>query len=107
MAILTAAALTAYREFTKRRVKYARYYAGSVWPKVTVLDFRTTADGIVEIAVPMDAQDAGNTTITQVQLYDAEGQLWANKTVNLSLNSVAEGFTYVIRLKIEEKEESS
>ena len=107
MAFLTIAAIAAYREYTKRRVKYARYCAGGVWHKVTVLDFKTTADGIVEIAIPMDAQDAGNTTITQVQLYDAEGQLWANKTVNLSLASVAEGFTYVVRLRIEEKEESS
>lgn len=107
MAFLTAAAITAYREYTKRRVKYAKYCAGGVWHTVTVLDFQTTADGIVEIAIPIDAQDAGNTTVTQVQLYDADGQLWASKTVNLSMASVAEGFTYVVRLKIEEKEESS
>lgn len=107
MKILTNAAIEAYRAFTKRRVKYARYKAGGVWHTVNVLDVSTTSTGTVEIEFQIDAAVAGKTTITEIQLYDTENQLWASKTESLSMTTVAEGFTYVVQLDIEEKEVST
>ena len=106
MKILTNAAIQAYREFTKRRVAYAQYKAGGVWRKVTKLDIDITRSGTVEIAFQIDAAVAGKTTITEIQLYDTENQLWASKQESLSMTSVAEGFTYVVQMDIEEKEVS-
>lgn len=107
MKILTTAAITAYRDFTKRRVKYARYKCSGAWHTVSVLDVSTTSSGTVEIVFQIDASEAGTGTITEVQLYDTENQLWASKSESLSLASVAEGFCYVVQLNIEEKEDSN
>ncbi len=105
--ILTSAAIEDYRAFTKRRVAYARYKAGSVWHKAPILNVSTTSDGVVEVEFQINAADAGKTTISRVQLYNTAGELWADKAESLSLTSVAEGFTYVFQFNIEEKEESS
>lgn len=106
MKILTNAAIQAYREFTKRRVAYARYRAGGVWHTVNALDINITRTGTVEIEFQIDAAVAGKTTVTEVQLYDTENQLWASKQESLSMATVAEGFAYVVQMDIEEKEVS-
>ena len=60
-----------------------------------------TADGIVEIAFKIELA-SGSGEVSQVQLYDTDSQLWLSKTERLKMDSVAEGFFYVVRLEINE-----
>lgn len=104
MSMMTSAAISGYREYTKRTVSYARFKAGGTWYTSKILDVSITSAGVVEVAFKIEASVVGATTITQVQLYDTAGVLWAEKTESLSMGSVAEGFTYVFKVTIEEQE---
>ena len=106
--ILTSAAIADLRAFIKRGMAYARYYAGGSWRTVNVLEVTITSAGVVEVEFQINAADIGSAaTITRAQLYNTAGELWADKTENLSLASVEEGYSYVFQFNIEEKEASS
>lgn len=102
MAILTQAALDGYRRYTKRTIAYAKYRIGSTWRKTNVTDVKVRDDGIVEIAFKIDASIAGTGTVAEVQLYDTDQNLWADKHEELNMSTVAEGFTYVFEVSIKE-----
>ena len=104
--MLTSAAITGYRNYTKRVVAYARYKAGGTWYKTAIESVEITSSGVVEIEVKIDASVTGAVTVTQIQLWDTAGQLWAEKSVSLEMTSVAEGFAYVFQLTIKEEESS-
>lgn len=101
MALLTSAALQGYRDFTKRRVSYARYLIGSTWYKTNIESVETLSSGIVEISFMIEL-DSGSGTVTQVQLYDTDNQLWLSKNESLKMSDVSEGYLYVVQLDIQE-----
>lgn len=101
MALLTSAALQGYRDFTKRRVSYARYLVGSTWHKANIESVETLSSGIVEISFMIEL-DSGSGTVTQVQLYDTDNQLWLSKNESLKMSDVSEGYLYVVQLDIQE-----
>jgi len=101
MALLQSAALTGYRNYTKRTVSYARYKVGSTWYTVELSSCEILSTGIVRITFMIELQDMSG-TITQVQLYDKNGNLWLDKTEALNLSDVSEGFLYVVQIEIKE-----
>ena len=103
MALLTAQAITGYRDYTKRTVHHARYLVGSTWKDAGIESVETLSNGVVEIAFMIEL-DSGSGTVTQVQLYDTAGQLWLSKNVSLKMEDVSEGFLYVVQLDIKEVE---
>lgn len=101
MALLTSAALQGYRDFTKRRVSYARYLIGPTWHKTRIESVETLSNGIVEISFMIELE-SGSGTVTQVQLYDTDNQLWLSKNESLKMSDVSEGYLYVVQLNIQE-----
>jgi hypothetical protein len=101
MTLLTSAALQGYRDFTKRRVSYARYLIDSTWHKTRIESVETLSNGIVEISFMIELE-SGSGTVTQVQLYDTDNQLWLSKNESLKMSDVSEGYLYVVQLNIQE-----
>lgn len=54
MALLTSAAIQGYRDYTKRRIAYAKYKVGSTYYKVPIESVTTTSDGMLEIAFKIE-----------------------------------------------------
>ena len=105
MSLLTDAAITGYQEYTKRTLSYARYKISSTYYKVNIDNVNVTSGGIVEVNFMIEPKAAG--TITEVQLYDTNGDLWLRKAESLDVSSVVEGFFYTVQLEISEKEGNS
>jgi len=100
-AMLTNSALQGIREYVKRRILYARYKIGSTYYKVPLNSVTVKSDGTVEVSFMIELEsDSG--TVTEIQLWDTEQQLWLSKSESLAMSDVSEGFLYVVRVKIEE-----
>ena len=101
MAMLTSAALTGYRNYTKRVVSYAKYKIGSTYYESRIESVKTLWSGIVEISFMIELE-SGSGTVSEVQLYNTDNELWLSKAESLKLSDVSEGFLYVVRLDIKE-----
>lgn len=101
MAMLTSAALTGYRNYTKRVVSYAKYKIGSTYYESRIESVKTLSSGIVEISFMIELE-SGSGTVSEVQLYNTDNELWLSKAESLKLSDVSEGFLYVVRLDIKE-----
>ena len=101
MAMLTSAALTGYRNYTKRVVSYAKYKIGSTYYESKIESVKTLPSGIVEISFMIELE-SGSGTVSEVQLYNTDNELWLSKAESLKLSGVSEGFLYVVRLDIKE-----
>lgn len=101
MALLTNTAIQGYRDYTKRRIAYARFKVGSTYYKSLIESVEVTSAGVVEISFKIELS-SGSGEVTEVQLYDTDNQLWLSKTERLKMDSVAEGFLYVVQLTITE-----
>ena len=101
MAMLTSAALTGYRNYTKRVVSYAKYKIGSTYYESRIESVKTLSSGIVEISFMIELE-SGSGTVSEVQLYYTDNELWLSKAESLKLSDVSEGFLYVVRLDIKE-----
>ena len=89
MKLLTSKAIQGYRDYTKRTIAYAKYKVGSTYHKTKIESVNVTE---------------GAATVTEIQLYDTNNDLWLSKQESLEMNSVAEGFYYVCQLEISERE---
>lgn len=101
MALLTSAAIKGYRDYTMRRIAYAKFKVGSTEYKTNIESVKVTDSGTVEIAFKIELA-SGSGKVSQISLYDTDNQLWLSKTENLQMDSVAEGFYYVVQLDIAE-----
>lgn len=101
MGLLTNAAFQGYRDYTKRRIAYARYKIGSTYYKVPIESVTVTSTGMLEISFKIELS-SGSGEVSEVQLYDTDNQLWLSKAERLKMDSVAEGFSYVVQLEISE-----
>ena len=101
MAMLTSAALTGYRNYTKRVVSYAKYKIGSTYYESKIESVKKLPSGIVEISFMIELE-SGSGTVSEVQLYNTDNELWLSKAESLKLSDVSEGFLYVVRLDIKE-----
>lgn len=104
MKLLTSKAIQGYRDYTKRTIAYAKYKVGLTYHKTKIESVNVTEDGIVEVRFKIEAATTGAATVTEIQLYDTNNDLWLSKQESLEMNSVAEGFYYVCQLEISERE---
>ena len=56
---------------------------------------------MLEIAFKIELS-SGSGEVSEVQLYDTDNQLWLSKAERLKMDSVAEGFSYIVQLEISE-----
>lgn len=100
--MLSSAALTSMRNHLKNNIAYARYKVGSTYYKADIQTAEVLADGRIAITFVIDHSVAGNITVTEVQLFDHNGTLWASKTESITRKDVQEGILYRFRFTIQE-----
>lgn len=102
MAMLTSAALDSLRKHLKESIAYAQYKVGGSYYKAEIQDAEVLADGRIAITFIIDHTVAGNITVTEVQLYDHNGVLWASKPESITRAAVQEGILYRFRFTVSE-----
>ena len=94
MAILTAEALEGFKQYTNRTIAYARYKIGGTYTRVEISRRERLKDGRVAVYFPIDALGQTDVTISEVQLFDTNNDLWATKEENILVRGVQEGVLY-------------
>lgn len=102
MGLLTAKAIEGYRNYTKRILAYGRYKIGSTYYKVPIDDVVVDSAGVIRISIMINLPTKGAATITEVQIFDYNNDMFLKKDVSLKAESVAEGFYYLFKLHIVE-----
>lgn len=97
---ITAAALKAMREFARDNISYARYRVGSDYYRAEIESKELLADGQISITFVIDHTVAGDATVSQIQLFNRDGVLWAQKSVSITRRDVQEGILYRCRFTI-------
>ena len=88
MKLLTSKAIQGYRDYTKRTIAYAKYKIGSTYHKAKIESVEVTGDGLVEIMFKIETGSTGAATVTEIQLYDTNNDLWLSKQESLKMDSV-------------------
>lgn len=92
--ILTAGAIEDYKAHTDRTIAYARYRIGNTFYKVPIHRRERLKDGRVAVYFSITPQIGQDVTVAQVQLFDLNNELWADKTENITIRGVQEGVLY-------------
>ena len=100
--ILTAAALQGYKQYTERVIAYARYKVGSTYYTTGKPEISIQADGTITADIIIDNSVGTSVTVTELQLWDIYGNLWASKAESITRSSVQEGILYRFRFTITE-----
>lgn len=94
MAILTEEALEGFKQHTNRTIAYARYKIDGNYTRVEISRRERLKDGRVAVYFHIDAQGQTDVTISEVQLFDTNNDLWATKEENILVRGVQEGVLY-------------
>lgn len=100
--MLTATALDSIRNHLKNSIAYARYKVGSAYYQAPIEEATLLPDGRVSITFVIDHSVAGDITVTEAQLFDRNGALWASKAENITRRDVQEGILYRFRFSVTE-----
>lgn len=100
--MLTDTALDSLRTHLKENIAYAKYKVGSTYHEAPIQTAEILADGRIAITFIIDHSVAGDITVTQVQLYDHSGKLWAEKAESITRKAIQEGILYRFRFTITE-----
>lgn len=104
MAMLTSNALTGIRNYIKRTVAYAKYKYNGSYVKTSLNDVTIGSDGVIRISFTIEPGSSSG-SITEVQLYDSDSNLWLSKSVNLSMSNVTTGYFELVELELKEVDE--
>lgn len=100
--MLTDTALQSMRNHLKNAIAYAMYKVGESYYRAEIQDASLLTDGRIAITFIIDHTIAGNMTVTEVQLYDHNGQMWASKSESITRSAVQEGILYRFRFSVTE-----
>jgi len=100
--MLTSVALNALKAFIKNTIAWASFKVGNTFYEAPLQSADILADGRVAITFLIDHTMSGNITITEVRLYDHNGDLWASKAENITRRAVQEGILYRFAFTITE-----
>ena len=92
--MLTATAMEGFKTFIERNIAYARYKIGGTYYKVVIHRKERLPDGKVAVYFSIVPQVSNDVTISEVQLFDTNNNLWASKAENIVVKSVQEGVLY-------------
>lgn len=94
MPILTATAIEGYKVDTNMKIARARYKIGSTYYETPIHRRERLTDGRVAVYFSITPGVSGNVTISEVQLFDTNNDLWAFKTESIAISGVQEGILY-------------
>jgi hypothetical protein len=100
--VLTNTAITALKNCIKDNVAYAKFKVGSTYYQSPIQKAEILTDGRVAITFLIDHTISGTITVTEVQLYDHSGRLWASKVESITRRAVQEGILYRFAFTITE-----
>lgn len=101
--MLDAAGLADFRNYTKRRIAYARYRVGSTWYKTNLSSVTVLSTGVVRAQLSINS--GGSTiTVNRVELYNSEGALWAHQDCSITIGQGQTGILYWFDFDIKEVE---
>ena len=100
--MLTDKAMTALRLYLKESFASARYKLNDVWYIAPIENAAILADGRVDVSFVMDWR-AGNGIVTEVQLLNKTGEVWAEMETSITRKDAAEGILYQFRFSITEE----
>ncbi len=101
--MLDAAGFTDLRNFIKRRINYARYRVGSTWYKTTLSQIEILSSGTVR--AQMNVNSGGSSiTVTRVELYNNDQELWAHQDCNITLTPGQTGILFWFDFTLREEE---
>lgn len=94
MGMLTSAAIKGYKEYTRAEIAYAKYKIGNTYYRAEIKSKEYLMDGKLAIKVMIDHPQPGNLTITEIQLYDINNNLWLKKPENIMREDMTAGILY-------------
>lgn len=94
MAMLTEAAIAGYKEYTRADIAYARYKIGNTYYRAEIQSKEYLADGRLAVKILIDHPAPGNLTISEIQLFDTNNNLWLSKPENIMREDVTAGILY-------------
>jgi len=94
MGMLTETALKGYKEYTKAELAYAKYRIGNSYYRAEIMSREYLADGRLAVKIMIDHPAPGNLTISEIQLYDTNNNLWLKKPENIMREDVTAGILY-------------
>lgn len=94
MGMLTDAAISGYKEYTRADIAKAKYKVGSTYHDATIQSKEYLSDGRLAVKILIEPPESGTVTVSEIQLYDTTGNLWLKKAESIIRESVAEGIMY-------------
>ena len=99
--MLDTAGLADYRDFTKKRIAYARYRVGSTYTKVYLSSVTILSNGVVRAQLNINS-GGSSMTVNRVELWNSAGELFAHEDVSITINSGQTGILYWFDFNIKE-----
>lgn len=100
--MLTEKAIAGMKAYIERTIVYARYKIGGTYYKARIDRREYLRDGRVAVYFSIVPQAGQDVTITEVQLFDTNNDLWAVKKEQIIIRSVQEGVLYRFAFDIRE-----
>lgn len=100
--MLTANAMTGFKEYVKRTVCYAEYKVSTTWHRANISKIYINGQGKVVIDFTINPAGAGSVTVNEVRLIDTAGQVWLDKVENITRKSNQSGIFYRFTIDIRE-----
>ena len=92
--MLTPQAIEDFKGFLDNNIAYAKVTVNGEAKKVPIHRRERLKDGRVAVYFPIDARGQTDVTISEVQLFDTNNDLWAAKAENILVRGVQEGVLY-------------
>ena len=103
--MLTEKAIAGLKAYIDRTIVYARYKINGTYYKAPISRREYLKDGRVAVYFSIIPQLGQDVTITEVQLFDTNNDLWAAKTEEIKIRGVQEGVLYRFAFDIRRSEE--
>jgi hypothetical protein len=87
--MMDSAAYRDYRNYTAKRVAYARFRVGSTWTRAQISNISILDDGTVRIKIPLPVSNA---TVNRVEIFNSDGERWDGQDCKLEITAQEEGY---------------
>ncbi len=91
--MLDTAGLADFRNFTKKRIAYARYRVGTAYTKVYLSSITILSNGIVRAALNINS-GGSSMTVNRVELWNQAGELFAHEDCSITIAAGQTGILY-------------
>ncbi|MEG2298802.1 MAG: hypothetical protein RSB75_04315 [Anaerovoracaceae bacterium] len=102
--MLTNAAIEGFKKFIESNIAYAKVVIGGKTEKLEINRKERLKDGKIAIYISITPEASSAVTLTKVQLYDNNNDLWAEKNENIPIKAVQEGLLYRFKFDFKEME---